>query len=147
MKMVLLRVGVDSGCRPIHANGPLLPDGSFELIPIPDHVSESESRTYGNTIGRLGRPFADYFPQRRAAITHQPMHVDPEFETYTYGSPTRMQTSLATLEEGDMLVFYGGLRPVTEDGIPHLGSRPTCYLFGYFEVAYAVRGQDHSREE
>jgi hypothetical protein len=84
MKVVLIRVGTDTGCRPIHANGPLLPDGSFELVPIPDHVSAGETRTYGNTIGRLGRPLANYFPNRREALFDQPMHVDPEFETCTY---------------------------------------------------------------
>jgi hypothetical protein len=106
-KMVLIRVGVDTGCRPVHANGPLLPDGSFELIPIPDHVSAA----------------------------------------FTYGSPARIQSRLATLQAGDLLIFYGGLRPVSADCRPLPAAVPTCYLFGYFELACALRAQDHEREE
>jgi hypothetical protein len=147
MKLVLLRVGADSGCRPIHANGPLLPDGRFELVPIPDHLSIGESRTYSNTPGRYGRPLADYFPDRRLARANLPMHVDPEFESFTYGSPTSMQRSLVTLEQGDMLVFYGGLRPVDDDGSPVRGVPHALYLFGYFEVDCAVRAREYTREE
>ncbi len=147
MKVVLLRVGMDSGCRPIQANGPLLPDGSFELMPIPDQSAEHEDRTYGNTVGRLGRPLVDYFPNRRAVVADLPMHVDPEFDTNTYGTPTRLQRRLATLEDGDLLVFYGGLRPVTADGTPIPNVRHALYLFGYFDVACAVRARDYTRDE
>jgi hypothetical protein len=98
-------------------------------------------------MGRHGRPFADYFPERRAAIADVPLHVDPEFETNTYGTPTGMQRSLATLEVGDMLVFYGGLRPFGDDGMPVFGQAHALYLFGYLKVACAVRARDYTREE
>jgi hypothetical protein len=75
------------------------------------------------------------------------MHVDPEFETFTYGSPARIQSRLATLREGDLLVFYGGLRPLDKDRRPLPGYVPTCYLFGYFEVARAARAREHRRDE
>ncbi len=75
------------------------------------------------------------------------MHVDPEFDTNTYGTPTRLQRRLATLEEGDLLVFYGGLRIVTAEGIPIPNSRHALYLAGYFEVACAVRAQDSTRDD
>lgn len=143
MKMVFLRVGVDTGCHPIHSHGPLLPDGSFELVPIPDTLARDEKRTYGNTTGRLGLPLLDFFPARRAAIANHPMHVDPEFDTCTYGSPARIQTNLASLEAGDMLVFYGGLQLVAPKGAP---APAALYLFGYFEVECAVRAREYSRE-
>jgi hypothetical protein len=147
MKIVLLRVGADSGCTPLNANGPLLPDGRFEFVPIPDLRVANEPRTYGNTIGRIGRPLADYFPERRALIADTAMHVDPEFETCTYGSPTVMQHGLANLEVGDMLVLYGGLRPVADDGYPIPQLQHALYLLGYFEVEWAVRARDYAREE
>src|SRR5947209_9253516 len=145
MKVVLLRVGVDTGCRPIHAHGPLFPDGSFEYVPIPDLSAANERRTYGNTMGRSGRPLVDFFPGRRAAIVDHPMHVDPEFETWTYGLPARIQAHLSTLEEGALLAFYGGLRPIepSDDAIPPAA----LYLFGYFDVLGAVRARDYTRDD
>jgi hypothetical protein len=147
MKMVLLRVGTDTGCKPIHANGPLLPDGSFEYVPLPDCSAANEHRTYGNTIGRFGRPLADYFPERRSRIENFAIHFDPEFETYTYGTPTGLQQSLARLQAGDMLVFYGGLRAVDEEGRPIPQTPHGLYLLGYFEVVCAVRARAYARNE
>ena len=147
MKMVLLRVGTDSGCRPLHANGPLLPDGRFEFVPLPDLCAENETRTYGNTFGRTGRPLADYFPERRSVIADFPMHADPEFQSFTYGSPANMQQGLARLEPGDMLVLYGGLRPVADDGVPIPKAAHALYLLGYFDVESAVRARDYTCEQ
>lgn len=145
--MVLIRVGADSGCRPLNCNGPLLPDGRFEFVPIPDLCSRNERRTYGNTAGRLGLHLADYFPERRSVIADVSMHADPEFETCTYGSPATMQHSLAQLEQGDLLVFYGGLRRVSGDGAPIPNVPHALYLFGYFEVESAVRARAFARED
>ena len=57
-QVVLLRVGIDSGCGGIQ--GPLFKDGSFEFVCIPDKKGVSV-HTYGNMVGRDGRPHADYF--------------------------------------------------------------------------------------
>ena len=103
MQVVLLRVGIDTGSGGIH--GPLLADGSFEFIPIPDGF-RIDSRTYGNALGRYGRPFVDYFPGgRRSEVAGCSMHVDPEFETFTYGDPTPPKRGLRRLQPGDLLVF------------------------------------------
>ena len=59
------------------------------------------------------------------------MHVDPEFETFTYGDPTQPKARLRDLEEGDMLVFYAGLEGWDHD------SPAALYIVGYFEVARA----------
>jgi Nucleotide modification associated domain 3 len=139
MNVILLRVGIDSGCGGIQ--GPLFADGGFELLPIPDD-RRLDARTYGNTVGRRGRPLVEYFPERlRDRMTGQPMHVDPEFETFTYGDPTRPKHGLARLQPGDLLVFYAGLRGFDHD------SSPALYLIGFFDVAKAVLARNHSYRE
>lgn len=138
MNVVLLRVGVDSGAGGIQ--GPLFSDGSFELIPIPDNSGLGQ-RTYGNTSGMKGTPFSAYFPaHRRAAMVDQAMHVDPEFETFTYGDPTSPKAGLRKLVPGDILAFYAGL-----EGRDH-PSAPALYLVGYFVVEWAGRAREHAEE-
>lgn len=134
MRVVLLRVGIDSGAGGIQ--GPLLEGGAFEYIPIPDGHG-LDSRTYGNTVGRHGRVLVDYFPERlRAARRHQAMHVDPEFETFTYGDPGGPKQSLRRLVGGDLLVFYAGLQRWSPDIGFHPGTEG-LYVIGYFEVELA----------
>lgn len=129
MKVVLLRVGIDTGCGGIHS--PLFRDGSFEFVPIPDGHGVDE-RTYGNAVGRAGRPFVDYFPEtKRRAAASQSMHVDPEFATFTYGDPTPPKRGLKKLRAGDLLVFYAGMEGWSWK------QEPALYLAGYFEVARA----------
>ena len=41
------------------------------------------------------------------------MHLDPDFECLTYGDEGgRRGAGMVTMDDGDLLVFYGGLRPV-----------------------------------
>lgn len=127
MKMVLLRVGADSGN--VKCQGPLFADGSFEFVPIPDKVGAA---TYGNTLGLKGRPLVHYLPPgRQARMCEWPMHDDPEFRSFTYGDPTPLKRKLRTLETGDMLVFYAGL-----EGWDHQCDA-ALYVVGYFEVEWA----------
>jgi hypothetical protein len=129
MKMVLIRAGIDSGCGGIQ--GPLFQDGTFEYIPIPDD-HRIDGRTYGITKGRYSERLIDYFPKsHQSKMMNQPIHFDPEFETYTYGDPSRLKSSLKNLEEGDMLVFYCGLEGWK------FKCEPALYLMGYFEVSKA----------
>ena len=107
-KVVLLRVGVDAGCGGIQ--GPLFEDGSFEFVCIPDNHGVS-AHTYGNMLGRDGKPLSGYFAEsRRKVVAEQHLHHDPEFETFTYGDPTIPKRSLRNLRPGDLLVFYCGLQ-------------------------------------
>jgi hypothetical protein len=129
MKVALLRVGVDAGCGGIQ--GPIFANGDFEFIPIPDDRM-LDTRTYGNTKGRSGRPLNHFFPSRRQSrMANQPIHVDPEFTTFTYGDPTMPKRGLRALQAGDLLVFYAGLQGF---GCPTPAS---LYLIGYFEVGMA----------
>ena len=104
----MLRIGVDTGSGGI--NGPLFQDGSFDYIPIPDNYGIDE-RTYGNTTNLKERKLVEYFPKsRRNVMANKSIHFDPEFTTYTYGDPTPPKAGLRHLEEGDMLIFYCGLK-------------------------------------
>lgn len=139
MNVVLLRVGLDTGCGGGH--GALFSDGRFEFIPIPDDRGLDE-RTYGNTRGRSQLRLVEFFPaSRRAAIEDQPMHVDPEFESFTYGDPTPPKRGLARLHEGDLLGFYAGLQGWGFE------SPPALYLVGLFEVELAGFASNFSAGE
>jgi hypothetical protein len=139
MKVVLLRIGIDTGSGGIH--GPLFADGTFEYIPIPDGRGVDE-RTYGNTPGTHGRKLIDYFPVSvQDRMADQPMHVDPEFETFTYGDPTTPKAGLRNLQPGDLLVFYCGLRGWD------FAADPALYLMGYFEVERAGRAAQFTNSE
>jgi len=121
--------------------GPLFHDGTFEFIPIPDDRM-LDSRTYGSTLGRSGRPFADFFPSpRQQRMANQPMHVDPEFETFTYGDPTPPKKGLRHLTRGDLLIFYAGLEGFDFENAPAL------YIIGYFEVELAGLATSFSTAE
>src|ERR1017187_21515 len=142
MQVVLLRVGIDTGSGGIH--GPLFSDGSFEYIPIPDGFRGRgvNKRTYGNTSGRGGRRLVEYFPEaRRERVLDQSIHFDPEFETFTYGDPTRPKASLRQLSEGGLLVFYAGLKGWDFDCVQAL------YIIGCFEVARAGLATSFSQAE
>jgi hypothetical protein len=142
MQVVLLRVGIDTGSGGIH--GPLFANRSFEYIPIPDRFGRAgvDTRTYGNTPGRGGRNLVAYFPEaRRKWAFGQPIHFDPEFETFTYGDPTVPKTSLRRLNEGSLLVFYAGLKGWNID------CPPALYIIGFFEVARAGLASSFSRAE
>ena len=130
MNVVLLRVGIDTGSGGIH--GPLFHDSTFEFVPIPDG-SDTDPRKYGNTKDRShGRMLVNYFPDhRQKEMANQSMHLDPEFDTFTYGDPTSPKARLRTLAKGDILVFYSGLEGWD------FSSAPALYLVGYFEVAKA----------
>lgn len=139
MNVVLLRIGIDTGSGGIH--GPLFADGTFEYIPIPDGQGVDE-RTYGNVIGRHGRDLIDYFPaSMQDRMGDQPMHVDPEFESFTYGDPTAPKAGLRHLEPGDLLVFYCGLQGWD------FASDPALYLMGFFEVERAGKTGAFTRAE
>ncbi len=138
LKAVLLRVGIDKGCG--GALAPIFPDGSFEYIPIPESdTSSNEIRTFANTRGMDGKPFASYLPSK---IKNDKMHFDPEFETFTYGDPSVKRNYLLKLEEGDLLVFYAGLTPHENDTHPE-----ALYLIGYFTVKRVVDFNNLSEKE
>lgn len=137
VKMVLLRVGIDSGSGGMQ--GPLFRDGRFEYIPIPDMADGKgiDERKYGNTAGRMGRKLIDYFPEsKQDKMRNCPIHFDPEFDSFTYGDPASTKSGLGKLQPGDFLVFYCGLQGYDFD------SEPALYIMGYFEVEVAGKVDD-----
>lgn len=137
-QVVLLRVGIDSGSGGIL--GPVFADGSFEFVPI-DADSDRLGRTYGNTKGRHGRKVIEYFPNRlKEKMRGAFMHVDPDFDTCTYGDPTRPKQNLKKLKRGDLLVFYAGLKGWGGSKTP-----PGLFIVGYFVVEHVGAYNDLKR--
>ena len=69
------------------------------------------------------------------------MPEGPEFETFTYGDPTRPKAKLRQLSEGSLLVFYAGLKGW------NLDCPPSLHIIGCFEVARAGFATSFTRPE
>jgi hypothetical protein len=141
MQVVLLRVGIDTGSGGIH--GPLFKNGEF--VPICDKRNRFgvNRETYGNTKGTRRRTLlVQYFsPRRRTKMQSVCLHRDPEFETFTYGDPTRPKRGLRKLRKGDLLVLYAGLEGWD------FRCAPALYIVGYFEIKKAVEAKGFAWSE
>ncbi len=125
--ILLLRIGIDSGSG--GTLGPIFHDGTFEYVPIPEHPEYVSPRSvyYCDLPARHGGNLAQYVPRKHAESA---AHYDPEFLTFTYGDPTRNKSAqLRRLNDGDLLVFYAGLRP------REARSGGRLYIIGYFTVS------------
>lgn len=122
MKGLLIRVGVDHSYG--KWNSPVdLPSGDFVYVPIPDAKGKRYrngcKRRYQEVLPALRR-FGDKFGRDLQQDLGFPrellkrcMHLDPDFEFHTYGDKGDARgASLKTLGEGDLLVFYAGLRAI-----------------------------------
>ena len=121
MKALLVRIGVDQAYG--GWNAPVDAEGRFVYVPIPEKLGTpfmpGLERRYGEILPALERFCAEHdcdlyadlrFPKD---LLHFPMHLDPDFESVTYGNRGNTRgRRIANLNEGDLLVFYGGLRPV-----------------------------------
>jgi len=142
MTVVLAGVGADS--TNLGALAPRFEDGRFEYVPIPEKTDETtETETLGSWELRYDDRVAadlttsiDPQPVRGEADTltgealeSWPLHYDPNFEALTYGEhrTSGYVSRLRTLEAGDVVGFYTGLR---RPG----GERAHRYLVGYFTV-------------
>ncbi len=130
MNALLLRVGIDKGSGGTY--GPVFDDGTFEFVPIPETYRSCTATTYGERIGRTGKLLSTFVPP---ALRHVPMHDDPEFETHTYGDPSTKRRYLLKLNEGDLLVFYAGLKPFNHDNPEY---PEALYFIGYFKIDQVV---------
>ncbi|HXB71900.1 MAG TPA: hypothetical protein VNY05_26920 [Candidatus Acidoferrales bacterium] len=141
MQVVLLRVGIDTGSGGIH--GPLFSDGSCtSRFRTASEVKESIRGHMETLAAGEGRKLVDYFPEaRRVKVSDQSVHFDPEFETFTYGDPTRPKALLRQLSEGSLLVFYAGLKGWNFD------CPAALYIIGCFEVARAGLAASFSKAE
>jgi len=129
MKAMLLRVGIDKSSDGVLA--PIFPDGSFEYIPLSEKDETStENRTYTDLTGEKGKPLSDYLPTN---VAKRKVHLDPEFNTFTYGDVGRKADYLLKLNPGDILVLYAGFTPHMESKYPE-----ALYIIGYFTVGEII---------
>ena len=130
-QVVLLRVGIDTGCG--GGLAPIFADGTFTWVPIPGRRGPK----FSEVIDQHGRPLTHYFKGKvREELRDWPVHKSPEWNGMTYVDPTRPKKSLARLEQGDVLVFYAGLKPWDFEGEPGL------YIIGHFQVLFAGLAPD-----
>jgi len=121
MKALLVRIGVDQAYG--GWNAPVDAEGRFVYVPIPESPG---TRFHPG----LERRFVEVLPAlRRFCLEHdcdlcgdlrfpegllgRATHLDPDFECLTYGDEGgRRGAGMVGMGDGDLLVFYGGLRPV-----------------------------------
>jgi hypothetical protein len=121
MKALLVRIGVDQAYG--RWNAPVDADGRYVYVPIPEKAGTSFhaglERRYAEVLTPLQR-FCDAhqrdlnrdlrFPKE---LLERAMHLDPDFEYLTYGDVgSRRGAGMVDMREGDLLVFYGGMRPI-----------------------------------
>lgn len=120
---VLINVGSNSSSP--NGRGRIFEDLTFEYLPI---LEGKETREKVPTYRELG------FSHLRSPDL--PVHVDPEFETFTYGHVRRGfgdLRALLKLKKKDVLFFYATL---------HNGEDWSVYIIGYFTnlKVYDCRG-------
>ena len=151
MNLYLLRVGADS----TKAGGGFWsrkrPDRSYTFIPIQDKeefLVTREARTYKDYTWN-SQSVLEYLPRKiRGALNQYYIHDDPEFRTFTYGSPEKNQgkgteknyKTLSEMRRGDILVFYAAF---TSNGKTIEG----YYFFAYFIVDRATNLNKLTDEE
>lgn len=130
--MMILGLNVGSNAGMVNGRGWVSPtSGEFVYLPIP----ETE-------------PLAQDAPTYRELGFHQvaepdlPVHLDPEFQTFTYGHKRRFgDARLWKLQQGDLLFFYATL-----DVLPDNESWGV-YVIGYFEVEEVVDVRKMGRKD
>ena len=120
MEAILIRVGVDQTYG--QWNAPVDPEsGHFVYVPIPEKRAfrPGLERSYREVLPALQR-FALRFELDlesslglpRGLLDHT-VHLDPDFDWLTYGdNGDKRGAGIKHLSEGDLLVFYAGLRSV-----------------------------------
>ena len=132
---------VNVGANASHAvRSPLFPDGSFELLPIPEDRDRwaptlpayARIPCWNDPSESLGR----YVPDRHRGTL---VHDDPEFRSRTYGDNPNRSSRAAGLRAcgpGDYLFFLARLTP--HDGARFAGA-PGFFLVGFFLVDAVLR--------
>ena len=111
MNALLVRVGADQSTGGGGWNGPVDSRSrhyAYVAIPESHEVQPGMEKPYSALTAVLGR-FGITLPQH---LRGQHMHLDPDFEHLTYGDQGERAKQLATLQEGDQLFFYAGLKDV-----------------------------------
>jgi hypothetical protein len=142
MKGLLVHIGADTTTLGVVA--PIFPDDTFEYIPI-NEIYGLGIKTYQDIPVRntkYGRTLADFLPSDLARL---PVHLDPNFDNFTYGEPFKEQPkfwTLMKLAEGDLIFFIASLAPYNpeiyekRDALlrSYQVGRRDKYVVGFFKV-------------
>jgi len=147
--LYLLRVGADTSSYGGNFWSPVFKDRRYLFIPIPEFEDIPDNVMTYASYKWEGMSVSEYLPPyiRGTDSEKQIIHDDPEFRTFTYGSPryirdkngnTRTEKNynrLRNLKKGDGLVFYAAF-----SGFPlNINSEMDgYYCFAYFVVQTVV---------
>ena len=111
--------------------------------------SRQQAGQYSHVWGVVRKEWScsvGFFPNgQRYAVAVQHVHVDPEFDAFTYGDPTSPIRSLRTLERADVFIFYCGLQNWDEGTGWRVSPPSALYIVGYFVVELAGMAADFSK--
>lgn len=112
-----MRVAADQSEGGGHWNGPAdQRNGSFAYIPIPE--SKSIRPGMHKPYSLVSPALARFNLSLPAHLAGQSMHLDPDFDHLTYGDQGQRAKQIQTkLTDGDLLVFYAGMRDVNGSGL------------------------------
>ena len=114
----LVRIGVDQAYG--GWNAPVDPDsGRFVYVPIPEGADvrfhpacDRRFTEVGGALDAFGASAKHSHARLPESLRERSMHLDPDFETLTYGDVgARRGSHLREFTSGDVIAFYAGLRP------------------------------------
>jgi hypothetical protein len=124
------------GANRSHAvQSPLFPDGTFELVPIPEgdaFQSDPAPRYADLRCFNSSGPLSGFLPHRFSRIH---AHRDPDFDEWTYGDLCHYApraAGLKGLRPGDLLFFLARLVPFSEDRFD--AEKGGFFLVGVLEI-------------
>ena len=131
-RIFLSNIGANSSHRYF---SPLFPDGTFELLPIPDTPQDAGPHSVKLADVPLKNPAngraTDWIPERLHGVA---AHHDPEFDTLTYGDNCERGARAVALKKavpGDLILFLARLQP--HDGTATQGEA-AFFLIGMLEI-------------
>jgi len=119
VKGLLLRVGIDSSCG--KWNAPVDPEtNDFTYIPIPEAIGRfqpGKEITYNAFEEALARFSSRHHASEKIELPHRlresGCHVDPNFETLTYGDQDSGRgIAIKSLQKGDFIAFFSSMKPI-----------------------------------
>ena len=132
LRIFLANVGAN---RSHAVQSPLFPDGTFELVPIPegDAFQAEPAPRYGDLrCFNSSGPLSDFLPERFSRIH---AHRDPDFDEWTYGDLCHYApraAGLKGLRPRDLLFFLARLVPFGEERFD--AERAGFFLVGVLEI-------------
>ncbi len=151
MKLILSRKGFDSsagGCP-----SPIFPDGSMLALPIPDQGSTVryqdltwQGRCLGDLVPRLagGKPRAHYGAHLDPDLIPAMRPRAPDWRpVFGQRGPAQGHLRNHGVGAGDLFLFFGLFRDVTQDGDAIPGSPARHILWGWLQVAQTMVVDDH----